>query len=207
MKASRLAFAFWTVLSAAAGQTPRITVRVYNYAGVSETALQKAVLEAQNVLRGAEVETRWADCPLRDGQIEPRHLGCLGLTDRADVILRIVPSSMAGVRNVGKSLGFAMPFTGERIPTRAYVLYDHVRQKLANCERLSESRLLGYVMAHEVAHLLFGDEKHSRRGLMMSSWPERELVEMERGTLVFSPDERRVLHASAVARVQAAGQR
>ena len=58
MEAHHILFAFWTVLSAAAGadgQSPAVTVRVYNYAGVPEKVLQKAEMEAQRVFRTAAV--------------------------------------------------------------------------------------------------------------------------------------------------------
>ena len=49
---------------------------------------------------------------------------------------------------------------------RAYVLYDRVAE-LARRFRVDPAAVLGQVIAHEVGHLLFGDE-HASTGLMAS---------------------------------------
>jgi hypothetical protein len=202
MKVNHLAVAFWTVLNAAAGPPPAITVRLYDYAGVPENIRQKAEFEAQRVVRAAGVEIQWTGYALRDRHIQPLCPACGAPVSPADILLRIVPRSMEPSQDLGHSLGCAARFAGEWPATRAYVLYDRVREKGRKCEGISEFRLLACVMAHEVGHLLFGDERHSRSGIMMASWQEKEMVQIERGIMAFSPDEARLLVAGAMARVE-----
>ena len=201
MKASPFVFAFWFFPSTAAGQTPAISVRLYNYAGVPEGNLEKAKLESQRVLRVSAFEVRWLDCPPSEDQREARHLACTAPWTQADIILRIVPRSMQPREDLSRSLGYALPFVG-RPPNRAYVLYDRVRERIRACEGITEFRLLGYVMAHEIAHLLFGDDRHYSRGVMMASWREKDLAEIERGTMAFSQHEVSLLEAGGIARMQ-----
>jgi hypothetical protein len=179
---------------------------VYNYAEVPESVLQKATQEAHELFREAGVETRWLECPFRMGQTEARYLACKQPVSATDAVLRIVPPSMEPCPNVRNSLGYTILLTGERLPTDGYVLYGKVRDRVRRCPWVSLPRLVGYVMAHELAHLLIGHEIHSRRGLMMRSWPEKVLVEMNRGARAFSTDEVRLLREGATARLQVSGQ-
>jgi hypothetical protein len=199
MKANLVATVLWTVWSAAGAQ-PAVTVRVYNYAGVSDQVMHTAKMEGQRVLQGGGIAVQWMDCPLRDGQAGPQYQACMTTPQSAaDIVLRIVPRSMEGEQNLEHALGYALPFVG-RPATRAYVLYDRVQERVRKCEGISASRLLGYVMAHETAHLLFADEGHSRRGVMMAYWGEKELMQIESGLMSFDSEEAARLQAGAMAR-------
>ena len=57
--------------------------------------------------------------------------------------------------------------------------------------------VLGYLIAHEVGHLLIGPGVHSPHGLMKGKWSSKDLEEMQRGQLLFQPwDARRMQRAS-----------
>jgi hypothetical protein len=189
--------ALWTFSSATFAQNV-VTVRVYDYAAVEEDVLENAKHEASRVLAAAGIRMEWIECPLREEQTGPRYAACRTPMGVADMLLRIIPRSMQGERNLGRALGYAMPLTGSP-PTRAYVLYDRLRERVRE-SRVAEHRLLGYVIAHEIAHLLLIDESHSRRGVMMAHWSERELVQIESGSMGFSSEERASLQAGAMAR-------
>jgi hypothetical protein len=202
MKSNSVVFAFWAVIGGAAAQDPAFSVRMYNYAEVPQDTLEKATQEAQRVLGVTAFKIHWLECALREDQVEARHLPCKAPMTDADILLRIVPRSMQPERGVAHALGYALPLVGQP-PTRAYVLYDRVREKIRKCNGISEFRLLGYVMAHEVAHLLFKNDRHHRRGIMMASWQEKDLVEIERGTLAFSQQEVSLLETGGIARMLA----
>src|SRR5262249_38949348 len=204
MKASFVVTVLWTVWSTACAQ-PGVTVRVYNYAGVSDKVMREARIEGHRVLRVAGIVVHWIDCPLRDGQSGPQYQACETPQNVADIILRIVPRSMEGEQNLEHALGYALPFVGSPA-TRAYVLYDRVQERVGKVHGISASRLVGYVMAHEIAHLLFGDERHSRRGLMMAYWGEKELMQIESGLMSFDSEEAALLRVGAMARVKGISQ-
>ena len=64
------------------------------------------------------------------------------------------------------------------------VFYDRVqaamRDKLA-------PQLLGYVMAHEITHVLQGTNGHARTGIMKATWDSGDLFEMSNRRLQFTP--------------------
>ena len=201
MKLHHLAVAFCLGVTVAGAETPVIRVRVYDYATVPHDTLEKAEREAQRLLQDANLAIHWMDCPPRDSQREARHLACAVPFSPSDILLRIVPQSMQPEPQFARILGYSLPFVGQP-PVRAYVLYDNLRRPARSGHVLSMFRLLGYVMAHELAHLLFGDDRHSERGVMMLNWKEKDYVAIDRGTMLFSRDESRLLHAGAVARTQ-----
>jgi len=62
-------------------------------------------------------------------------------------------------------------------------------------ERLQKSAgtdmagLLGHVAAHEIGHLLLGNNSHSAAGIMHARWTPDELASAKAGALVFSEQE------------------
>jgi hypothetical protein len=80
------------------------------------------------------------------------------------------------------ALAYAMPFgvSGTRI--RVF------------CDRVSKvspengpGTVLGYVMAHEIAHVLEGVSRHSEEGIMKGHWQQQDYRQMKSGTLRFDP--------------------
>jgi hypothetical protein len=103
-----------------------------------------------------------------------------------------------------RALGSSTWVAGEKIATRAYVNYRAVQRESDQHKTwLPLSRLLAYVMAHETGHLLLRDERHSALGLMMSSWPNKELLHLARGGLAFSSEQARLLQAGVRKRMEA----
>jgi hypothetical protein len=205
MNGNGLIFALFGIAAAAQAEAPGVTVRMYNYADVSEEVLENAAREAQRVMRRAGIETRWLECRLREDQDGPRYSKCRERTSSADILIRIVPKHMQGMHDVKRALGYSVWVAQEQAPTRAYVFYDSVRKKAGDCQDVSLHRLLGYVMAHEVAHLLFRSTEHSAEGVMKRAWSEKELVQIERGTMEFSASEARLLVGSAARRLETEG--
>jgi hypothetical protein len=80
------------------------------------------------------------------------------------------------------ALAYAHPYEG----TRIVVFYDRVcQQAKARCLRMN--RLLAYVLAHEIAHLLQGISRHSATGIMKAQWTADDILPMRRSALCFSP--------------------
>jgi hypothetical protein len=59
---------------------------------------------------------------------------------------------------------------------------------LAEAHNADSTVLLGYVIAHELCHLLLGG-KHSQQGVMRAAWDSSDLASMTRAALKFSPSE------------------
>ena len=102
------------------------------------------------------------------------------------------------------ALAYAHPYEG----THMVVFFDRVsRQARARCLRVN--RLLAYVLAHEIAHLLQGISQHSATGIMKARWTGDDSLPMRRRALRFSPVDVELINLGLVARQtgRQAGQR
>jgi hypothetical protein len=72
----------------------RITVLVYNYAGISVEAVTEAERAAGRIFENAGIETDWLNCPPYPDQAKD-HPACLVTPGPAKLILRIAAGSMA----------------------------------------------------------------------------------------------------------------
>ena len=91
---------------------PKITLRVYNYARVPTPIWVSTKPVAARILRRAEIETEWLDCRL--SAAEPRTPACERPSTRSDLILKLLPPSMAHriVLN-GDAFGIALTVDGK----------------------------------------------------------------------------------------------
>ena len=58
--------------------------------------------------------------------------------------------------------------------------------------------VLGYVLAHETAHILEGVGRHSDEGLMKASWSSGDFARMFSGPLQFTPEDVQLIRAGAM---------
>jgi hypothetical protein len=77
------------------------------------------------------------------------------------------------------ALAVSYPFEGVHIR----VFYDRVRIVTESCPL---PVLLGHVLAHEISHILQGNDRHSASGLMKSRWDRSDFVRMARRPLPFT---------------------
>jgi len=69
--------------------------------------------------------------------------------------------------------------------------------------KLDLAPLLGYVIAHELAHLLLGPSSHSSHGVMRDPWSGKELLAAEQRGLSFLSSEKKRLQITLTARTLA----
>ncbi len=89
------------------------------------------------------------------------------------------------------AMASALPF-GES-GTRIHVFYDRVRKAW---RQDGTGVLLGHVMAHEIAHVLQGMNRHSAEGVMKANWAQKDFNQMKAGTLSFDPTSAELIHAA-----------
>lgn len=165
--------AFATVDSLhAADLLPGIAVAVHNYADVPRDVLTDAEAEASRIFRHAGVRVVW---------VGP-------LASEARVRIHILSGPMT-VRTGTRPdvLGLATVDSG-----MIWVLYDRVVDK-SDSAGVQVSRVLGFVMAHEVGHVLLAGRGHSHVGLMK---PRLDRDVLRTGLIGFTPQERRQIRAS-----------
>ncbi len=163
-----------------AADPPTLVVQVCNLSRADDKLLTRAEAVAGRAFSDAGVETAWltADKP------EPARLtvqinpGRSHRSDRRD------------------AFGIALT---DADPSRSF-LADVF---LGNIEELATTRtdevfLLGYVMAHEVGHLL--GLRHAPQTVMADGWNARDIPRMEAGRVRFSPMEANRMRAAILMR-------
>jgi hypothetical protein len=83
-----------------------------------------------------------------------------------------------------QAMAYALPFATGTTP-RIHIL----RNRLMNPPWISAGTFLGYVIAHEIAHVLEGNDHHSDGGLMEAKWGPAEYRAMQHQQLEFGPDD------------------
>jgi hypothetical protein len=79
---------------------------------------------------------------------------------------------------------------------RVEVFFDRIEATVAP---LRVPDLLGYVFAHEAAHILEGVEHHSPEGIMKARWNRDDYDRMYPGPLPFAPEDVALIRAGAAA--------
>ena len=184
--------------------SPGVTVRVYDYAGVSSGEMRRAEEEASRILRAAGVEIEWVDCPTSPAEAH-NYPACEPPLGAMAVDLRILPPPMAArVRSSREQLGFALPSTKAGSASAAWVFFQRV-EHLAESKDADQAQILGHAIAHEIGHLLLGPGRHSDKGIMRANWDRAVLQEAARGQLLFSSAQAELIKAEVRSRVEQAG--
>jgi hypothetical protein len=173
-----------------------VTIQIHDYAHVREDSWSRASDVVTRLYRKIEVRTEWrgvlrpGDRPTRAarGQ-EPREDPIAQLT-----IIVLTPEMAARGRVRDGVLGYAA-VAENGMGRIAYVIYDRVRQ-VAMEAAANEVELLGFVMAHEIGHLLLGRGSQSETGLMRGHWDRQDLRRVDALKLEFSAPEARQIRST-----------
>jgi hypothetical protein len=151
----------------------RVTVQLYDYAAVPYRTLAEAEQEASRIFRKAGVELLWMQCsPLQNN-------ACEQVEKSMRFVVKILPETMAVHLHRPRGV------LGVTVQQFAFIFFDRA-QGLCAVERLSLSVILGYVMAHELGHMVLGQHSHSRSGIMMQTAQKDALTQAVMGLLVFT---------------------
>ena len=180
----------------------KITVRVFNYAKVSNPALRKAIREATQIFQQAGVETVWRDhTPCLDGRKDP---ACHQPESPLFVNIHFLPRSMSqrlALRST--TFGLALPARGGGFGKITYLFYDRIEKECERKGSLPEHVILGHIMAHEMGHLFLGHGSHSGKGIMRFPWHKADLERASRGGLLFTSREAKRIRAQVLERTRA----
>jgi hypothetical protein len=137
-----------------------LVVRIHDAYGVPRDQLARAQATVEGIMEAAGVAVTWPECP------------CLVPVRSGELVVRITAASAASTPG---SLGFSYVDMQLKAGTLATVFADRV-QNLAALAEADEGELLGWVMAHELAHLLIGTRDHEPYGLMRGEWKASEIA-------------------------------
>ena len=177
----------------------RLTLRVYNYARIDRQILGGAEKVATEVFERLGVQIAWVDCAVSQTE-SPAYPACQSEMGMADLVLRILPQRMVDrVHASEDALGFAQPCPESEAACELSVFYSRV-DKLAGSNGYRAERILGYVIAHEAAHILMG-AGHSDLGIMRGEWSPNCLQRISWGMAVdFTKEQSRELRYVVVRR-------
>jgi hypothetical protein len=183
--------------------SPAITIHVYNYAGVSSETMTEAQEVATAIFRKAGVETQWANTALAAENDQANSADDSGST-LADIQLNISTREMSDRLNIPDNVMGLAPGSGPD-RTIVYIFDPNVQARfwrLMSARRngridrqVSKAEILGHAIAHEVGHLLLNQQVHSAYGIMRGAWSLADFLEMTRGMLLFTLEQREFLRA------------
>ena len=176
-----------TWLASGSDVSPRVVVRVYDYA-LTRALLLRSESEATAILKHAGLETTWVDCPLATAEVAS-HPECEAQPGATDFVLRIITAAQAEKLPAHtEAMGKALDCLPGEAGCSAYVFYRNV-QRSAREGDASEYQLLGHAMAHELGHLLLGRNTHSPTGIMRARWSSPEIRTIAVSYLLFTDEQ------------------
>jgi hypothetical protein len=180
---------FLTLASGAksvSAQAAALQVQVYDYTGLSRAAFHEFVTRTQQILTGAGVSVEVDACARGVSTPCESRRG-----SSRQVVIRVV----AGAPRNDKKVRWQ--HLGRSIASHDGGTYASVFLKLAEDEgaeaNLPRIVVLSYAAAHEVGHLLLGDEAHTPQGLMKADWTNEDFQAMAQNRFHFSPEQAREL--------------
>jgi hypothetical protein len=165
-------------LPSQAGATS-LTVSVFNDAEIPPPVLRTARTRAEAVFEEAGIALTWLDCgtpghwvtDIGCGRvIYPTHLSVRLVTDRRQRSKDIFGESFLDDRGEGN---YACVYFAPVAAAKALAV-------------VSLGELLGYIVVHELGHLLLGKDSHSSEGVMRPVWQFEDLQQAARGRLGFT---------------------
>jgi hypothetical protein len=107
---------------------------------------------------------------------------------RNDLTVEVIPQAPASFND--DALAMAMPYTDSGV--RIVIFYNRLDRVLRGHGAPQEA-ILGYVLAHEIAHVLQGDQRHSKTGIMRAHWTDNDFKQMGIRVLTFTPEDVQVI--------------
>ena len=167
-----------------------VTIQIHDYSHVSSESLTRARAVVTAMYERIGVRTEWMGVVQQHvgGEKRPSRRDEISRMPIAQVTLIILTAKMAARGHVSEdALGFAA-VPEEGMGRIAYAIYDRVRETAARAAT-NEDDLLGFVMAHEIAHLMLPRGAHAEAGLMRGRWDVRDFQRTDVLSLGFSPEQ------------------
>jgi hypothetical protein len=169
-----------------------LTVSAFNDAAVPPSVLLTARARAQSVFAEAGITLTWLDCgtPGRSAA----NTDCTAIAYPAHLSLRLAKDGTHRAKDT-----FGESFVDDRGQGNYASVYVTALDSSPALRVLSEGELLGYVVVHELGHLLLGKDSHSPQGVMRPVWGFEDLEQAAHGKLCFTPDQVERMRATYLA--------
>jgi len=161
-----------------------VTIRIHDYAHVSNGSLSRATRLVSEVYQRIGVRTTWMDT-VRFGEKKANAERSTPGNQIAQITILVVTQKMASRGQMGPDvLGFAAVST-EGMGRIAYVVYDRVRDT-ALAAGMSADDVLAFVLVHDIARLLSPTDLALPSAAMKSQWTIAEFAHVDIRKMTFS---------------------
>lgn len=190
------AFSFSTSIAAKSPDSiPHVQVSLFDDAHLPPGTLAEAQSKASAIYAQAGIDLDWLVClPADPTDFTPSHSPCSALSWPEHLSVRILPRGRGIASDV-----FGQAFvddSGRGVYSNVY--YANLASS-PNHPGIGDGEMLGYVLAHELGHLLLGTGSHSPTGIMQATWGPHVLSPSSRPTLVFTSAQSSLIHSRLLA--------
>jgi hypothetical protein len=123
---------------------------------------------------------------------------CLSELTRPNIAVQIVRHAPRDVSQIGLAMASLQPQLGDRI----LIFFDRIEPLLSSHDA-PPGRVMGYVFAHEIAHVLQGVPHHSDVGILRERWTKTDLYQIGRTLLTWTDEDAEIIrmHLASLPRV------
>jgi hypothetical protein len=164
-----------------------VILRAYNTYGVPLSELRTAYRTVQTMLASVAITTVWRNCRIVGRRSADETDPCTDRVGVNELIIRVVGGSRSELE-AGAPLGYSAIDGRLRNGTLATIFADRVRA-VANALYIDRGTLFGRTVAHEVGHLLLGENSHASSGLMRAYWSGHVLIDNRMEDWMFSSEQ------------------
>jgi len=155
----------------------RVDVQMSSQVAAPPDLLRDGQQAASNIFAGIHVQLTWV-------KASNAAADCVGEAATHNLAVQIVPHAPASFSD--DALAMALPYADSGV--RIVVFYDRVKPLLEG-HHAPEATILGYVLAHEIAHVLQGILRHSEAGIMRARWSDSDFKLMGGRLLLFTNED------------------
>jgi hypothetical protein len=169
-----------------------MNVSMCNLGGLPESDVARAEAEVEAVFRPVDVQIEWKNCD----QYHPnRPAGGVWF------LIRLRNDKPPVMRSASSLDAMGRAYIGESGDCYLADAYFKAVQKLAAAHDANADAVLGFVIAHELGHLLLG-EGHVPDGVMQAQWGGAAVKALERRWLQFNPVQRERIQSKLRAKAE-----
>ena len=165
-----------------AAQNTPLQVQVYDYSDLQPSALREFTKLTQDVLINAGLSVQVEVCARRiQGSCAPQ------TANARRIVVRVVAGAAKRMSNVRRP-PLGQSFADSEGGTYASVFVASVQDQ-ATAANVPWVIVLAYAAAHEIGHLLLGNQAHTPRGLMKAHWDRNDYQEINQNHFHFSSEQ------------------
>jgi len=162
----------------------RLQIRVFNLAHVREHDLVRTEAEIGRIFDMADIDARWAEGSPDDRSAlvtdfsanHSSHGRCKDAVNASELRVQLLTRAPPGV--AGGTLAYSLPCARFGIHSTIFI---EQCEAVTHYTIIAFSKVLAYVIAHELGHVLLRSSEHSGSGLMRAYWDRNAWISAAAG--------------------------